>query len=90
MKRLFLLIAVCMIGMVLPQGVFAADTEDSNVTFTSDGSTITITSTKAGALAGLKFNAHHNQNLRTALSNSNGGTMAKVNIIIPTIALRRL
>lgn len=78
MKRLFLLIAVCMIGMVLPQGVFAAATEDSNVTFTSDGSTITITSTKAGALAGLKFNGDHNQDFKTALSNSNGGTIVFV------------
>ena len=44
MKRLFLLIAVCMIGMVLPQGVFAAAT----VTV-SDG-TVTINTDKAGDL----------------------------------------
>jgi hypothetical protein len=78
MKRLFILIAVCMIGMVVPQGVFAAATEDSNVTFTSDGSTITITSTKAGALAGLKFVGSHNQDLITALSNSSGGKIVFV------------
>lgn len=44
MKRLFILIAVCMIGMVLPQGVFAAAT----VTV-SDG-TVTINTDKAGDL----------------------------------------
>ena len=44
MKRLFILIAVCMIGMVLPQGVFAAAT----VTV-SDG-TVTINAEKAGDL----------------------------------------
>ena len=44
MRRLFILIAVCMIGMVLPQGVFAAAT----VTV-SDG-TVTINTDKAGDL----------------------------------------
>ena len=44
MKRLFILIAVCMIGMVVPQGVFAAAT----VTV-SDG-TVTINTDKAGDL----------------------------------------
>ena len=40
MKRLFLLIAVCMIGMVLPQSVFAV------ATVTVSGGTVTIKTDK--------------------------------------------
>ena len=57
MKRLFLLIAVCMIGLVLPQGMWAEDyhysTNDGTpATLTIDvvGTTVTITSQQAGAL----------------------------------------
>ena len=44
MKRLFILIAVCMIGMVLPQSVFAV------ATVTVSGTTVTINTDKAGEL----------------------------------------
>lgn len=56
MKRLFLLIAVCMIGMVLPQGMWAEyhystnDGTPSTLTIDVVGSTVTITSQQAGAL----------------------------------------
>lgn len=51
MKRLFFLIAVCMIGMVLPQGVFAA------ATVTRNGNTVTIKTDNAGELATYLQNA---------------------------------
>ena len=44
MKRLFILIAVCMIGMVLPQSVFAV------ATVTRNGNTVTIKTDNAGEL----------------------------------------
>lgn len=56
MKRLFILIAVCMIGMVLPQGMWADyhyptnDGTPSTLTIDVVGSTVTITSQQAGAL----------------------------------------
>lgn len=51
MKRLFLLIAVCMIGMVLPQGMWAETIYDQNgVTITIDNGTVTINCAKAGQL----------------------------------------
>lgn len=56
MKRLFLLIAVCMIGIVLPQGMWADyhystnDGTPSTLTIDVVGSTVTITSQQAGAL----------------------------------------
>lgn len=46
MKRLFLLIAVCMIGMVLPQGLWAGVTID-----TSTSGKVVVTSEKAGDFA---------------------------------------
>lgn len=46
MKRLFLLIAVCMIGMVLPQGMWAGVTID-----TSTSGKVVVTSEKAGDFA---------------------------------------
>lgn len=45
MKRLFLLIAVCLIGMVVPQSLFAI------ATVTRDGSTVTINADNANDLA---------------------------------------
>lgn len=52
MKRLFLLIAVCMIGMVLPQGMWAETIYDQNgVTITIDNGTVTINCAKAGMLS---------------------------------------
>lgn len=51
MKRLFLLIAVCMIGMVLPQGMWAATYTADGVDIVVEGKTVTINSTKAGALS---------------------------------------
>ncbi len=82
MKRLFILIAACMIGMVVPQGMWAEATGSPNITFeTSDnGNTIIITSKQAGALAGLMFNgnAHGNSAFMTALSNSNDGKIVFV------------
>ena len=67
-------------GMMMPHELLAINTEDSNLTFeTSDGGkTITITSTKAGALAGLKFNGNHNQQLIDALTASSGGKIVFV------------
>ena len=50
MKRLFILIAVCMIGMVLPQGMWADTYTADGVTIVVNGKTVTITTTKAGAL----------------------------------------
>ena len=82
MKRLFILIAACMIGMVVPQGMWAEATGSPNITFeTSDnGNTIIITSKQAGALAGLMFNGndHGNSAFMTALSNSNDGKIVFV------------
>ena len=46
MKRLFLLIAVCMIGMVLPQGMWAGVTID-----TSTSGKVVVTSENAGDFA---------------------------------------
>lgn len=79
MKKLFLLF-VMLSGMMMPHELLAINTEDSNLTFeTSDGGkTITITSTKAGALAGLKFNGNHNQQLIDALTASSGGKIVFV------------
>lgn len=51
MKRLFILIAVCMIGMVLPQGLWAATYTADGVEIVVEGKTVTINSTKAGALS---------------------------------------
>lgn len=51
MKRLFILIAVCMIGMVLPQGMWAATYTADGVEIVVEGKTVTINSTKAGALS---------------------------------------
>ena len=51
MKRLFLLIAVCMIGMVLPQGMWAETYTANGVTIVVEGKTVTINSTNAGALS---------------------------------------
>ena len=52
MKRLFLLIAVCMIGMVVPQGMWAETIYDQNgVTITIDNGTVTINCAKAGRLS---------------------------------------
>lgn len=54
MKRLFLLIAVCMIGMVLPQGMWADynySSPDGKLTISVVGKTVTINSTDAGALS---------------------------------------
>lgn len=80
MKKVYLLIILCLVGMIVPQMVLAESTEDNNVTFvvSDDGKTITITSHKAGALSGLKFNGNHNQNLITALENSAGGKIVFV------------
>ena len=80
MKKLLLLVVMCFVGMMVPQVVLAEATEDSNVTFevSDGGKTITITSHKAGALSGLKFNGNHNQNLITALENSAGGKIVFV------------
>lgn len=53
MKRLFLLIAVCIIGMMLPQGMWAAEvysSETLTITTSEDGKTVTIVSQQAGAL----------------------------------------
>lgn len=55
MKRLFLLIAVCMIGMVLPQKMLAETVYGSEgdvlyITTSDDGKTVTINSKQAGAL----------------------------------------
>ena len=55
MKRLFILIAVCMIGMVLPQGMLAETVYGSEgdvlyITTSDDGKTVTINSKRAGAL----------------------------------------
>ena len=79
MKK-FLLLFVMLSGMMMSHEMLAINTEDSNLTFeTSDGGkTITITSTKAGALAGLKFNGSHNQQLINALAASSGGKMVFV------------
>ena len=80
MKKVYLLFIMCLVGMVVPQMILAESTEDNNVTFvvSDDGKTITITSHKAGALSGLKFNGNHNQNLITALENSAGGKIVFV------------
>ena len=51
MKRLFLLIAVCMIGMVVPQGMWAETYTANGVTIVVEGKTVTINSTNAGALS---------------------------------------
>ena len=51
MKRLFILIAVCMIGMVLPQGMLAETYTADGVEIVVVGKTVTISSTKAGALS---------------------------------------
>lgn len=51
MKRLFLLIAVCMIGMVLPQVVLAETYTADGVEIVVNGKTVTVNSTKAGALS---------------------------------------
>lgn len=51
MKRLFILIAVCMIGMVLPQGMWAETYTANGVTIVVEGKTVTINSTNAGALS---------------------------------------
>lgn len=51
MKRLFILIAVCMIGLVLPQGMWAATYIADDVEIVVEGKTVTINSTKAGALS---------------------------------------
>ena len=51
MKRLFILIAVCMIGMVLPQSIFAV------ATVTRNGNTVTIKTDNAGELATYLQNA---------------------------------
>ena len=52
MKRLFLLIAVCMIGMVVPQGMWAETIYDQDgVTITIDNGTVTINCAKAGQLS---------------------------------------
>ena len=51
MKRLFLLIAVCMIGMVLPQVVLAETYTADGVVIVVNGKTVTVNSTKAGALS---------------------------------------
>lgn len=80
MKKLLLLVVMCFVGMMVPQVVLADTTEDNNVSFevSDGGKTITITSHKAGALSGLKFNGNHNQNLITALENSAGGKIVFV------------
>ena len=51
MKRLFILIAVCMIGMVLPQGMWAETYSGNGVEIVVEGNTVTINSTNAGALS---------------------------------------
>lgn len=51
MKRLFLLIAVCMIGMVLPQGMWAETYSGNGVEIVVEGKTVTINSNNAGALS---------------------------------------
>ena len=79
MKK-FLLLFVMLSGIMMPHEMLAINTEDSDLTFeTSDGGkTITITSTKAGALAGLKFNGGHNKQLIDALAASSGGKIVFV------------
>ena len=56
MKRLFLLIAVCMIGMVLPQGMWAGVTID-----TSTPGKVIVTSENAGDFATYLNNANADQ-----------------------------
>ena len=51
MKRLFLLIAVCVFGMVLPQVVCADTYTADDVEIVVNGKTVTVNSTKAGALS---------------------------------------
>ena len=51
MKRLFILIAACMIGMVLPQGMWAETYSGNGVEIVVNGKTVTVNSTKAGALS---------------------------------------
>jgi len=74
MKRLFLLIAVCMIGMVLPQRMWAGvvySSETLTITTSEDGKTVTIHSDKAGALDALNFNGNNHQDLKNAITAAN-------------------
>ena len=58
MKRLFILIAVCMIGMVLPQRMLAAEYTFNNlkITISDDGQNVIIESDEVGALKNANFN----------------------------------
>lgn len=74
MKRLFLLIAVCMIGMVLPQGMWADynySSPDGKLTISVVGKTVTIHSDRAGALDALDFNGNNNKDLKDAITAAN-------------------
>jgi hypothetical protein len=76
MKRLFILIAVCMIGMVLPQGVLAAvyNADNLMVTTSDDGKTVTIHSDQSSALWALfSFGDETTkQNIISAIQGANG------------------
>lgn len=74
MKRLFILIAVCMIGMVLPQGMWADynySSPDGKLTISVVGKTVTIHSDRAGALDALDFNCNNNKALKDAITAAN-------------------
>lgn len=63
MKKVYLLIILCLVGMMVPQVVLADTTlyNSSTITITkSDDGTITIDSKKAGALAGINQNQNGN------------------------------
>ena len=84
MKKLLLLVVMCFVGMMVPQGVLAETITVNNLTFeTSDnGKTITITSTKAGALANLNLNSNgqgnHAREIKNALAATEGGKIVFV------------
>ncbi len=71
MKRLFLLIAVCMIGMVLPQGMWADTYTADGVEIVVNGKTVTVNSTKAGALS-TYLNSNDASAAITAIQAANG------------------
>lgn len=52
MKKVYLLIVICIVGLVMPQSIFAdaVTYTYANLTITIDGGTVTINSSKAGAL----------------------------------------
>ena len=74
MKKLFLLIVMCLVGLIVPQGVLADIEVYSSSTLTitksDDGKTITIHSEKAGAFESLNFNGGNGGDIKAAFENT--------------------